>query len=438
LRSKSLFIILVLSLGILFLQIERQAYADTRLLINKGTNQLALFQDGYLLDVFPVATGRLPQYTPEGKCQVVVKQVYPSWRHPDGGPVIPGGVPENPLGPRWLGLNARGTSGSSYGIHGNNNPYSIGTHASSGCIRMYNEDILWLYERIPVGTEIEIINSREDLSAGRNYDRVTVNGETPDFAPHLGPVQSGNSTFLPLRPTAELLGYRLRWDDSTKTVSVINIDRELYFSLDSSEVTVNNHVYLVEDTPFLFEGTTFVPDYYFERFFGVSTNHVNESRTLALEASPETGGDSLLRHNLSIRINGKTIYFPENIAPLSDGENLLVPVRQVCSALGVSVDWDYDAKSVDIEFKEKLATIPADGSAAKVNGAVFKTPPNLFTRNGCSYVSLRFLEDFLGFKTELDDKSRVLKITTSEKNKQMVSLLFPSVEAQNSYKRPFF
>jgi hypothetical protein len=143
----------------LLLVLQQQAAAACRIVINKGTNQLAFFKDDILLDVFPVATGRQPGYTPEGNWEVVVKLVYPSWRSPAGGPLIPGGVPENPLGPRWLGLNALGTGGSSYGVHGNNNPSSIGTYASSGCIRMYNDDILWLYDRVPLGTEVSIINS---------------------------------------------------------------------------------------------------------------------------------------------------------------------------------------------------------------------------------------------------------------------------------------
>ena len=237
------------------------ALTEPRLLINKGTNQLALYEDGYLLDVFPVATGRRPQLTPEGNWQVIVKLVYPSWRHPDGGPVIPGGVPENPLGPRWLGLNALGTGGSSYGVHGNNAPYSIGTYASSGCIRMYNEDILWLYERIPVGTEVEIINSGQDLSALKKYDRVTVNGVKLEFAPHLGPVQAGEVTYLPLRQITSPLGYRVTWEGSAGALLVSNIEREVLLTPGSKTVTVNTQTYGVNDAPFLYDNITFVPDY---------------------------------------------------------------------------------------------------------------------------------------------------------------------------------
>ena len=65
-------------------------------------------------------------------------------------PVYPGGSPENPMGPRALTLSG----GEGYAIHGTSRPHSIGTFASYGCIRMFNEDILDLFERVKVGTEV--------------------------------------------------------------------------------------------------------------------------------------------------------------------------------------------------------------------------------------------------------------------------------------------
>ena len=65
---------------------------------------------------------------------------------------IPGGSPRNPMGLRALTL-----SGDQYAIHGTNRPGSIGTAASFGCIRMLNEDIVDLYERVPVGTPVVML-----------------------------------------------------------------------------------------------------------------------------------------------------------------------------------------------------------------------------------------------------------------------------------------
>jgi hypothetical protein len=57
------------------------------------------------------------------------------------------------FGPRWLGLNV---PWGYYGIHGTNKPYSIGQHQSHGCIRMRNNDVMELYNLIPLGTKVTI------------------------------------------------------------------------------------------------------------------------------------------------------------------------------------------------------------------------------------------------------------------------------------------
>ena len=61
--------------------------------------------------------------------------------------------PGGPFGVRWLGLNKPG-----YGIHGTNNPASIGTRVSNGCIRMQNKDVLELANTVPIETPVQIIN----------------------------------------------------------------------------------------------------------------------------------------------------------------------------------------------------------------------------------------------------------------------------------------
>jgi lipoprotein-anchoring transpeptidase ErfK/SrfK len=65
--------------------------------------------------------------------------------------VIPGGSPENPMGAAAMLL------GDEYAIHGTNNPGSIGTFASYGCIRMHNRDILDLFSRVDVGTRVVVL-----------------------------------------------------------------------------------------------------------------------------------------------------------------------------------------------------------------------------------------------------------------------------------------
>ena len=72
-------------------------------------------------------------------------------RRPDLPRYMAGG-PENPLGARALYLG-----GTLYRIHGSNEPETIGTAVSSGCIRMLNEDVVDLYDRVKVGTRVVVL-----------------------------------------------------------------------------------------------------------------------------------------------------------------------------------------------------------------------------------------------------------------------------------------
>ena len=90
-----------------------------------------------------------------------MKIVNPDWGGGGFSKPIKGGVPENPLGSRWLGINR--TDGS-YGIHGTNSLYSIGKYISHGCIRMQNYCVEELFPLVPlkanvwVGTQNELSN----------------------------------------------------------------------------------------------------------------------------------------------------------------------------------------------------------------------------------------------------------------------------------------
>jgi hypothetical protein len=131
------------------------------IIINKATNRLAYFENGQFKRQFKVGTGRSRSFTPEGKFKIVVKiKNRPYYKGH-----IPGGDPRNPLGNRWLGLNARGTWGTTYGIHGNNNPSSIGGYVSSGCVRMYDNEVEWLFNQVPTGTTVIITSSGKSFNA---------------------------------------------------------------------------------------------------------------------------------------------------------------------------------------------------------------------------------------------------------------------------------
>ena len=136
---------------------------DPFLIVNKTTNEVAFIHDNKVQSVSSAGTGKTEDLTPEGLFTITVKAKNPYYRKKN----IQGGTVQNPLGTRWMGFDAEGTDGRIYGLHGTNNPYSIGHYVSNGCIRLQNETIESLYTRIPLGTKILIQSSSksfEDLA----------------------------------------------------------------------------------------------------------------------------------------------------------------------------------------------------------------------------------------------------------------------------------
>ncbi|WP_176545046.1 Ig-like domain-containing protein [Bacillus sp. AFS041924] len=122
------------------------------IIVNTKTNKLSYYNKGKLVKTFRVATGKASSPTPTGKFKVLNKIKNRPWYKEN----IPGGAPNNPLGKRWMGLSMGSSPGNSYGIHGNANESSIGKSVSSGCIRMHNSEIEWLFDQINVGTTVII------------------------------------------------------------------------------------------------------------------------------------------------------------------------------------------------------------------------------------------------------------------------------------------
>jgi L,D-transpeptidase catalytic domain/Putative peptidoglycan binding domain len=127
----------------------------TYLTLDRAGFTLHLWEDLKLTESYTVAVGQVGFDTPAGLYHIQNKAVDPAWSVPDwggslAGQVIPGGVPENPLKERWLGIYAGA------GIHGTDQTYSLGTAASHGCVRMAIPDVIELYDRVPVGTPIYI------------------------------------------------------------------------------------------------------------------------------------------------------------------------------------------------------------------------------------------------------------------------------------------
>jgi lipoprotein-anchoring transpeptidase ErfK/SrfK len=127
-------------------------------IINTPERMLYLVEAGGRALRYGIGVGR-PGFTWAGVKHVSQKREWPDWRPPEDmlrrRPDLPHymtGGPENPLGARALYLGS-----SLYRIHGSNEPWTIGTQVSSGCIRMRNEDVIDLYGRVPVGAKVVVL-----------------------------------------------------------------------------------------------------------------------------------------------------------------------------------------------------------------------------------------------------------------------------------------
>jgi lipoprotein-anchoring transpeptidase ErfK/SrfK len=126
-------------------------FAPGTIVVKTGERSLYFVIDQQRALRFPVGVGRTGK-TWTGLAQVEGKFVKPAWQAPPelgGGPVIPGGAANNPMGAAALTLR-----GGEYAIHGTNRPESIGRFVSAGCIRMHNRDIVELYRLVGVGTPV--------------------------------------------------------------------------------------------------------------------------------------------------------------------------------------------------------------------------------------------------------------------------------------------
>jgi len=143
---------------------EPQARPERRIVISIPDRKLALIEDGKVVKVYPVAVGSPATPSPSGEFRVRERITNPTYYAP-GNVIGPGKA--NPLGTRWIGLGQRG-----YGIHGTNEPRSIGKRASHGCIRMNKADVEELFELVRAGDLVE-------LHADRGAEVAAIFGDAP-------------------------------------------------------------------------------------------------------------------------------------------------------------------------------------------------------------------------------------------------------------------
>jgi lipoprotein-anchoring transpeptidase ErfK/SrfK len=124
-----------------------------QVLVSIPDRKLAVLEAGKVIRTFSVSVGAALSPSPTGEFQIINRLANPTYYHP--GTVIPPGE-GNPIGPRWIGLSQKG-----FGIHGTNQPRSIGHAASHGCIRLNNRDVVRLFQMVGVGDTVSIRSERD-------------------------------------------------------------------------------------------------------------------------------------------------------------------------------------------------------------------------------------------------------------------------------------
>ena len=131
-----------------FAQDKAAAQSARKIVVSIPDRKLAVMESGKVIRIFPTAVGAPKSPSPSGSFKIVQRLWEPTWY--SKGKIVPPGK-ACPIGTRWLGLSVKG-----YGIHGTNNPSSIGHNASHGCIRLRNADVEELFGLVAVGDAVEL------------------------------------------------------------------------------------------------------------------------------------------------------------------------------------------------------------------------------------------------------------------------------------------
>jgi lipoprotein-anchoring transpeptidase ErfK/SrfK len=131
--------------------------------VSKKNFTMDIYLQGVFVKQYKVGLGKIEHDTPTGKWKAAAggKMIKPTWTDPDSGRVYQGSDPDYPLGSRWIALEglegaAKGRTG--FAIHGTKEPETIGTRASRGCIRLFNGDVVEVYDLLEAGiSEVVVV-----------------------------------------------------------------------------------------------------------------------------------------------------------------------------------------------------------------------------------------------------------------------------------------
>ena len=279
------------------------------IIINKSSNTLYFLKDGIVQETYPVATGKTTELTPNGKFKVVVKFKNPGWGGAGVSDPIPGGAPNNPLGKRWIGISYGG--GSKYGVHGNSNPKSIGTYASLGCVRMFNEDVEKLYEKVNINTPVWIGPEETLVSYGVEFKysygegqivkgghieqteiNIVINGYNLKLQDPV--INKDGTIYYPFREVLELVGAEVTWDNESKKAKGILHENYVEFQLNNKEYKTNDkYRFLPEDQEvFINRGKVYIPIRNLMEGLGYEVDWEESSKTVVIEEKSQDVGEN--------------------------------------------------------------------------------------------------------------------------------------------------
>lgn len=150
---------------------------DTRVVINVPSRMLWVYSGNKIVKYFPVGVGRVGFMTPVGHFNVIRKVQDPGWENPykQKGAIRIAPGETNPLGTRWIGFHQK--NGGEFGIHGTDNPSSVGKFSSHGCVRMRVPDAEVLFDMVDLGTSVEVVYQPVLIRRQNETIRVIVYGD---------------------------------------------------------------------------------------------------------------------------------------------------------------------------------------------------------------------------------------------------------------------
>ena len=175
---------------------QPQPAPQREIVVSLQDRKLALIENGEIKKIYTVAVGKPSTPSPEGTFTIQRRVANPTYHH-DGKTVLPG--PKNPVGTRWMGLNKPG-----YGIHGTNEPKSIGKASSHGCIRMARADLEEFYGLVGVGDTVRLVGHRDEETARLFGPAETPAPSTPEPTQTAEIVPAAPAASEPASPAAAL------------------------------------------------------------------------------------------------------------------------------------------------------------------------------------------------------------------------------------------